>query len=67
MGAKFTENFSRANTQLIMCKSSDASAKAQKAMEWGIPILSDSWIYECLANVYLIDEEYNGIHGYVQN
>ncbi|KAI8913286.1 BRCT domain-containing protein [Gorgonomyces haynaldii] len=53
MGARYSDSFSRENTHLIA--DNTTSQKAEKAIEWGIPLVSDLWLLKCCENGYQVD------------
>jgi DNA replication regulator DPB11 len=52
IGAVFTEKFSRSNTHLLVSDQiACTSVKISKAEEWGVPLVSATWLYKCLEKV----------------
>jgi NAD-dependent DNA ligase len=51
LGCKFTEQFSRANTHLLVNEPVGSSMKVTKAKEWGKYVLSETWLSACLEAV----------------
>ncbi|KJZ72089.1 hypothetical protein HIM_08544 [Hirsutella minnesotensis 3608] len=61
LGAKFEEEFRR-TTSLVVCKSlqSMRKEKLRYALEWGVPIVSAEWLWECISTGFNIP-----IDGYI--
>lgn len=53
LGAKFEEEFRR-TTDILVCQSLKAMRrdKLKYALEWGVPVVSADWLWECISTGY---------------
>ncbi|KAK8144960.1 hypothetical protein G3M48_005094 [Beauveria asiatica] len=58
LGAKFEEQF-RKDTSLLVCRSFDSirKDKLRYGVEWGVPIVSADWLWECIHTGYKVPHE----------
>ncbi|KAM3512230.1 hypothetical protein MY11210_004148 [Beauveria gryllotalpidicola] len=58
LGAKFEEQF-RKDTSLLVCRSLDSirKDKLRYAVEWGVPVVSADWLWECINTGYKVPYE----------
>lgn len=58
LGARFEEEFRR-TTSVLVCKSLDAMRKEKLrcALDWGVPIVTGDWLWECISTGYVCPME----------
>ncbi len=58
LGATFEEHF-RKDTSLLICPSIDSMRKdkLRYAVEWGVPIVSAEWLWECISTGFKVPPE----------
>jgi hypothetical protein len=58
LGAHFEEQF-RKSTSLLVCKSLEAirKEKLRLALNWGVPVVSADWLWECISTGYNVPFE----------